>query len=201
MNPFGSQTSLNNIEPDGGFHTGMLLVDVVAHNQTGEAKMHAKDAITVVLKSTGDMLGWFLSDLSDADLLVRPVPSANHIAWQLGHLITSECHLCKQVPVLPTLSCRQVLRSSMTKLQRLRNLPGASGPKPSTLICSTRFGRRPWRVRLDCQMQIWTGQPPATSAQFAPTIGPLLVMAANHTMMHAGQFTVVRRKLGEPILF
>ena len=28
-----------------------------------------------------------LSDLSDAELLVRPVPSANHIAWQLGHMI------------------------------------------------------------------------------------------------------------------
>ena len=32
-----------------------------------------------------------VSDLSDADLLVRPVPQANHIAWQLGHLILQEC--------------------------------------------------------------------------------------------------------------
>src|SRR5207249_4210862 len=35
---------------------------------------------------------------SDADLLVRPVPGANHIAWQLGHLIASERGLAKQVP-------------------------------------------------------------------------------------------------------
>src|SRR4051794_12554190 len=41
------------------------------------------------------MMNWYLSDLSDADLLVRPVPGANHIAWQLGHLIMSEGGLTK----------------------------------------------------------------------------------------------------------
>ena len=30
----------------------------------------------------------YVQDLADADLLLRPVPGMNHIAWQLGHLIT-----------------------------------------------------------------------------------------------------------------
>ena len=34
-----------------------------------------------------------VSDLSDAELLVRPVPQANHIAWQLGHLILQDSRL------------------------------------------------------------------------------------------------------------
>ena len=38
-------------------------------------------------------------------------------------------------------------------------------------------------------------------AKFAPTVGAMLLLNANHTMMHAGQFTVVRRKLGKPVLF
>jgi uncharacterized damage-inducible protein DinB len=38
-------------------------------------------------------------------------------------------------------------------------------------------------------------------AKFAPTMGALLLLNSNHTLMHAGQFTVVRRKLGKPILF
>ena len=38
-------------------------------------------------------------------------------------------------------------------------------------------------------------------AKFAPNVGALLQLAANHTLMHAGQFTVVRRKLGKPVLF
>ena len=35
----------------------------------------------------------------------------------------------------------------------------------------------------------------------APTLGALLLLQSNHTLMHAGQFTVVRRKLGKPVLF
>lgn len=38
-------------------------------------------------------------------------------------------------------------------------------------------------------------------AKFAPTLGNLIVLQSNHTLMHAGQFTVVRRKLGKPVLF
>ena len=30
----------------------------------------------------------YVQDLADRDLLLRPVPGMNHIAWQLGHLIT-----------------------------------------------------------------------------------------------------------------
>ena len=36
---------------------------------------------------------------------------------------------------------------------------------------------------------------------FTPTLGALIILIANHTMMHAGQFTVVRRKLGKPVIF
>src|SRR5690242_5905574 len=55
--------------------------------------MNGTGAIESALKSSKHLVNWFLSDLSDADLLVRPVPGANHIAWQLGHLIDVECRL------------------------------------------------------------------------------------------------------------
>ncbi|MCE9530641.1 MAG: DinB family protein [Planctomycetes bacterium] len=55
--------------------------------------MNAKDAIKYVLVSNQNILEMFLADLGDEDLLVRPVPGANHVAWQLGHLITSEVKL------------------------------------------------------------------------------------------------------------
>jgi len=38
-------------------------------------------------------------------------------------------------------------------------------------------------------------------AKIAPTLGALILLQSNHTLMHAGQFTVVRRKLGKPVLF
>src|SRR3954452_12309785 len=57
--------------------------------------MRGVDVIRTALQSTQQLLTWFLSDLDDADLLVRPVPGANHIAWQVGHLIQSEQGLVK----------------------------------------------------------------------------------------------------------
>ena len=48
--------------------------------------MTGKDAIRTALEGTQSVLKMYVSDLSDADLFVRPVPSANHIAWQLGSM-------------------------------------------------------------------------------------------------------------------
>lgn len=38
-------------------------------------------------------------------------------------------------------------------------------------------------------------------ARLAPTVGALFMLTANHELMHSGQFSVVRRKLGKPVLF
>src|ERR1700677_598637 len=59
--------------------------------------MQTKDAIKLSLKSTQDILNMYLGDLSDQDITVRPVPTANNIAWQLGHLISSEQHMLTQL--------------------------------------------------------------------------------------------------------
>ncbi len=66
--------------------------------------MTAKDALTQMLESTRGMLNMFLADISDADLLVRSCPGANHIAWQLGHLISSEASFVKELPGADTIS-------------------------------------------------------------------------------------------------
>ena len=52
--------------------------------------MTGREAIKAALEATQATLHWYVGDFTDADLLVRPVPNANHIAWQLGHLIDSE---------------------------------------------------------------------------------------------------------------
>src|SRR5947209_5379784 len=66
---------------------------------SGGLSMNGRAAIQSALDSTKHLLQWYVSDLSDADLLVRPAPGANHIAWQLGHLISAEGHLANgQLP-------------------------------------------------------------------------------------------------------
>ena len=52
--------------------------------------MTAKDVIKYVIKQCRFITREYINDLSDADLLVRPTPGANHIAWQLGHLLAAD---------------------------------------------------------------------------------------------------------------
>jgi hypothetical protein len=42
---------------------------------------------------------------------------------------------------------------------------------------------------------------PQRMAQFAPTVGLMVLMMGGHLMMHVGQMQVIRRKLGKPLLF
>src|SRR5581483_4593261 len=60
--------------------------------------MQAKDVIKTALQSTQQLLEWYVSDLSDADLKQRPVPRANTHAWQLAHLVEAETLLGSQLP-------------------------------------------------------------------------------------------------------
>src|SRR5947209_7857469 len=55
--------------------------------------MTAKDAIRFLLTTNAAIFKNYLSDLSDDDLFVRPAPEANHIAWQVGHLISAEVNV------------------------------------------------------------------------------------------------------------
>ena len=60
--------------------------------------MQAKEALKIGLTSTQNLVGWYVGDLTDQELTVRPVPNANNIAWQLGHLIEGEVHLGSALP-------------------------------------------------------------------------------------------------------
>jgi len=160
--------------------------------------MQAKDAIKSALTSTQGLLKTYLADLSDADLLVRPVPNANHIAWQLGHLIKSEPELLRMelpdaaYPKLPAGFEEQHSKETAAVdppkgfLTKAEYLALAKEVRGATLALLDR-------VDID---RACTGR----MAKFAPTLADLFLMLSTHTMMHTGQFTVVRRKLGKPLV-
>src|SRR3954467_859582 len=52
--------------------------------------MNVKDAIKIGIDTGRFISIGYLEDLSDQELLHRPAKGANHINWQLGHLIESE---------------------------------------------------------------------------------------------------------------
>src|SRR5579872_3994156 len=68
--------------------------------------MNARQAIRLGIDSANMICQGYLGDLTDSELLLRPVPGANHIAWQLGHLIVAEHDMMEEaypgsMPALP----------------------------------------------------------------------------------------------------
>ena len=163
--------------------------------------MQAKDVIKLALKSNQDMLNGFLADLSDQDLAVRPVPGANTIAWQLGHLISSESGIgaiiaSAKYPELPA------------GFKNGYNNDTATGTPPGGYLKKTEYLDLFNKVRsatiaaVDGLSEADFDKPTTGSmAKWAPNLGALLLLTANHTTMHTGQFTVVRRLLKKPVLF
>jgi hypothetical protein len=163
--------------------------------------MTAKDAIQSALQSTHSMLGMYVNDLSDADLLVRPVPNANHIAWQLGHLIGTECQLGAVIPgaKYPELPAGWAQQHSKTTASME---PPKGFATKAEYLDKFKQAREATIAALKNLNDADLDKPTTSDmAKYAPTLAALFLLNANHVMMHAGQFTVVRRKLGKPILF
>jgi DinB family protein len=143
-----------------------------------------------------------LADLGDADLTVRPVPSANHIAWQLAHLITAEKYLLEgELPgaVYPSLP------PAIAELgnERTGKVDPAAGYLPKAQYLEWFDKLRAITLAAVDKLADNDLDSPSKGpmAKYAPTLGDLLVLTANHTLMHGGQFTVVRRALGKPVVF
>jgi hypothetical protein len=167
-----------------------------------ESSMNGKDAIKTALRGTHGLLNWYVSDLSDADLLVRVTPAANHTAWQLGHLIWAEADLLNNYlpkgtyPTLPAgFRARHDKETSPSDdaagfLKKAEYLALFNQTREATITAVDKLS--------DADLDRPTS---GNMAKFAPTLGALLLLVSNHTLMHAGQVTPVRRKLGKPVLF
>jgi DinB superfamily len=164
--------------------------------------MNGIGAIRTALDGTRFLLNWYVSDFSDADLFVRPVPAANHAAWQLGQVIVGDQYLITSQ--LPDADYPELPAG-------FKETYGAEGAKkdgPEGFLTKAEFLSLFDRVRSATiatlgKLSDADLDRPSTGdlAQFAPTLGHIFIMASNHTLMHAGQFTVIRRALGKPVLF
>lgn len=163
--------------------------------------MNAKDAIRTALTSTQNILTWYLADLSDADLLVRPAPNANHIAWQLGHLIASEVQLGKMVPGAAYPELPAGFAEQHNKTTAAAEPPTGFRSKEEYLGLFKKVREATLATLAKISDADLDKPTPGDMAKFAPNLGALLLLQSNHTLMHAGQFSVVRRKLGKPVLF
>ena len=163
--------------------------------------MTTNELIATTLVQNLDMLKMTLGDFSDADMLVRPAPGANHAAWQLGHLAGSEAHLVNAaspgaIPAFP-----EEFSNRFTKETASVDDPAAF-PKKAELIAAMEKVRAATIQWVKGLSQADLDAPtPEKLQRFAATRGHLAIMTGAHLMMHMGQFQVIRRKLGKPVLF
>ena len=162
--------------------------------------MNAKDAICSVIEFGHLLTTYYLEDLGDADLLVRSVPGANHIAWQLGHLVAGTRQMLMQLghaaPDLPP-----GFEAAYKRDTASCDDPGkfhSKGEYQSLLAQMKAASLAAVDATPEDQLD---ASAPEEMRAYAPTIAAVLMLLGNHLTMHAGQFVPIRRKLGKPALF
>jgi hypothetical protein len=145
-----------------------------------------------------------LADLSDADMFVRPCPAANHAAWQIGHIISSESSVVKNLSPANAVALPPGFIEAYNKEASKNSDPSQFAPVNTKaelleLFTKVRNSSVAWVESLSAEQL--DSPSPDKYKMWAPTYGALVSGQIGHTMMHVGQFQVIRRKLGKPVLF
>lgn len=158
-------------------------------------------AIQTSLEMTAKDVEWFLGDFSDADMLVRPIPEANHAAWQIGNIITGDYFFVNAV--LPHFKLPALPEGFMDQ----HGTKGAKDNDPKKFLTKDGYLKLFSEVRAATIAALNTLKDsdldtPTTGdmANFATNNAAVFLIASHHTWMHVGQFSVIRRKLGKPVL-
>lgn len=160
--------------------------------------MTVNDFLAASLQSSLGMLKMHLGDLSDADLLLRPVPGANHANWQVGHLIAAETMMMvKAGATMPELPAGFAERYSKDTVKIDDPAKFANKTELIALFEKTRAGSVAFAKSLS-PAQLTA---PSPFPDWFPTLADFVGLGATHIAMHLGQIQVLRRKLGKPILF
>jgi uncharacterized damage-inducible protein DinB len=162
--------------------------------------MNVQSAISSSANLSDIVIKSYLSDLDDADLMTRPGEGCNHLAWQLGHLIASEVQLLEGVAPGKGIHLPEGFADSHSKETSDSDQADKFLSKQAYIDLYEKVREASKKALDTATDEQLTAQAPEQVRSFCPTVGDVFVLIASHPMMHAGQFAVVRRKLGKPIL-
>ena len=163
--------------------------------------MQCKDAIRQSIGMADMMFAKYLEDLDDAAFLIRPVAGMNHIAWQMGHLISTEHGTVEGIKPGSSPTLPEGFDAKHGKETTTSDDPKAFHTKDEYLAL-WKAQRAATLAVLDSLEDAELDAPaPERIRGFCPTVGHALnMMGGVHPLMHAGQFVAVRRALGKPIV-
>ena len=162
--------------------------------------MNAQDILSSTYQTSTFVLKTYFSDLSDAELMHRPGPGCNHLAWQLGHLIASETSLLNSVCPDAAAELPAGFAERYAKDKANNDSPSAFDTKEEYLrLLDLNQAAALKSIASVSESQLDESGPEFLKPMF-PTVGSVLMLVATHALMHAGQFVPVRRSLGKPVL-
>jgi hypothetical protein len=158
--------------------------------------MNAKDAARSIMNTADFMVESYLSDIAPNEMMVRPAPGANHLAWQLGHLISAETRLVEaaapgSMPALPDGFAERHSKDTAASdnpadfLSKDEYLKLAKSTRAATLKSLENISEA------DLDKPVSGRVPP-----FVKRGGDCFTTAGGHWILHAGQWVVLRRHLG-----
>jgi len=155
--------------------------------------MNSREAIRVALDTSNMVALSYVKDLSDVDLMRRACPGINHVNGQLGHLIVAENHMVNQacpgaMPPLPAGFAEKYTKETAANdnpaqfCSKDELLKAAAEQRAGTLAALEKLS--------DADLDRPSG------IDYAPNVGSLFSLQGSHFLMHAGQWAVVRCRLG-----
>ncbi|MFH1418905.1 MAG: DinB family protein [Planctomycetota bacterium] len=159
------------------------------------------EVVEANLRMADTVLHTLVSGLSDEELLARPVDGANHIAWQLGHLVGAEYFLISQIADQVEMAIPVGWREGYTTETAKLDDQTCFESKDRYLELYAAQRQATLNLLKELPPEQLTEPGPDFLQTVVHTVGELFLFQAHHELMHAGQFTVIRRKLGKPVLF
>jgi hypothetical protein len=158
--------------------------------------MNARDAVRSTMNTADFMVESYLSDITPQEMFARPAAGANHLAWQLGHLIAAETRLVEtaapgSMPALPAGFAERHTKDT------------AASDNPADFLSKDEYFKLAKSVRAatlkalenvsdsDLEKPVTGRVPP-----FVKRGVDCFVTAGGHWILHAGQWVVLRRYLG-----
>lgn len=161
--------------------------------------MTVKDVFIRTIEQATWITGTYLNDLTDADLLIRPVPGMNHVAWQLGHLILSEhekvTSLAHKMPELPA-----GFAAAHSKETASSDDPKRFAKKADYLALMKKMHEGTIGAIKATPDADFDKPGPESLRRYSPTVGSVFNLIGTHEFMHHGQIVALRRKLGKPVV-
>jgi hypothetical protein len=146
------------------------------------------------------VLNSYVGDLSDAELMTRPGTGCNHIAWQLGHLISSEANLVNMVKEGSAIELPEGFEAKHSKETCGIDDGSQFCGKDEYLELYTKTRENSLKVVGALSEEEMLAEAPENFRQFCPTVADVCMLIASHPMMHVGQFVPVRRSLDKPVV-